>query len=146
MTRPLHLRAGPILLVAAGGSVGTAARYATALALPPVGGLPLPTIAVNLVGAFLLGVLLESLARSGPDDGGRRTARLLLGTGVLGGFTTYSAFSLDTAELLLAGRVAEAALAVAITLVLGTSAAVLGILLAHRTARAEPTPAGRAAE
>ncbi|WP_094742653.1 fluoride efflux transporter CrcB [Rathayibacter sp. VKM Ac-2630] len=138
MTRPLHLRAGPILLVAVGGSVGTAARYATALALPPVDGLPLPTIAVNLVGAFLLGVLLESLARRGPDDGGRRTLRLLLGTGVLGGFTTYSAFSLDTAELLAAGRVAEAALAVGITLVLGTSAAVLGILLADRRRTARP--------
>ena len=132
MTRPLHLRPGPLLVVAAGGSVGTAGRYAVALALPPVAALPIATIAVNLAGAFLLGVLLESLARRGPDEGRRRTLRLLLGTGVLGGFTTYSAFSLDTVSLLETGRVGEAALVAAITLVLGTGAAVLGIALAGR--------------
>ena len=132
MTRPPHLRPGPLLVVAAGGSLGTAGRYATALALPPVGALPVATIAVNLVGAFLLGVLLESLARRGPDEGRRRTLRLLLGTGVLGGFTTYSTFSLDTVSLLESGRTAEAAVVAAITLVLGTFAAVLGLALAGR--------------
>ncbi|MCM6762754.1 fluoride efflux transporter CrcB [Rathayibacter sp. ZW T2_19] len=132
MTRPLPLRPGPLLVVAAGGSVGTAGRYATALALPPLGALPVATIAVNLVGAFLLGVLLEALARRGSDEGRRRSLRLLLGTGFLGGFTTYSTFSLDTVSLLESDRVGEAALVAAITLVLGTGAAVLGIALASR--------------
>ncbi|WP_244259318.1 fluoride efflux transporter CrcB [Rathayibacter sp. VKM Ac-2759] len=129
---PLHLRPRAILVVAAGGAVGTAGRYGVSLLLPPLGDLPVATIAVNLSGAFLLGLLLESLVRRGPDDGGRRTLRLLLGTGVLGGFTTYSTFSLDTVELLEAGRVAESALYAAVTLVVGTAAAVLGIVVAGR--------------
>ena len=132
MTAPLHLRPGAILLVAAGGAVGTAARYATALALPPLGAVPVATIAVNLVGAFLLGLLLASLARRGPDDGGRLTLRLFLGTGVLGGFTTYSTFSLDTVALLEGGRWAEVLLYTGVTLVLGTLAAALGVVLAGR--------------
>ncbi|KQQ06380.1 CrcB [Rathayibacter sp. Leaf185] len=132
----MHLRPGAILVVAAGGVVGTAGRYGVALLLPPLGDLPVATIAVNLSGAFLLGLLLESLARRGPDDGGWRMVRLLLGTGVLGGFTTYSTFSLDTVGLLEDGRFAESALYAAVTLVIGTAAAVLGIAVAARRRRA----------
>lgn len=132
MTRPLHLRPSAILVVAGGGAVGTAARYSVSLLLPPLGALPVATMIVNVVGAFLLGLLLEALARRGPDLGGRRTLRLLLGTGVLGGFTTYSTFSLDTVELLGAGRFAESALTAGGTLALGTAAAVLGIAVAGR--------------
>jgi len=55
---------------------------------------------INVVGAFALGLLLESLVRRGPDAGRRRDLRLLVGTGVLGGFTTYSALAVDTATLL----------------------------------------------
>jgi CrcB protein len=131
-TRPPHLRPGAILLVAAGGAVGTAARYATALVLPPLGAVPVATIAVNLVGAFLLGLLLAGLARRGPDTGRRLTLRLLLGTGVLGGFTTYSTFSLDTVALVEGGRWADVLLYTAVTLVLGTLAAALGVVLASR--------------
>lgn len=132
MTRPLHLRPSAIVTVAAGGAVGTSARYATALLLPPLGVLPVATIVVNLVGAFLLGVLLEGLARRGSDEGGRRTVRLLLGTGVLGGFTTYSTFSLDTVALLEAGRIGETLLYTGVTLVVGTAAAALGVVVAAR--------------
>ncbi|MWV47763.1 fluoride efflux transporter CrcB [Rathayibacter sp. VKM Ac-2803] len=132
---PLHLRPRAILLVAAGGTVGTAARYGVSLLLPPLGDLPVATIVVNLTGALLLGLLLESLARRGPDDGGRRTLRLLLGTGVLGGYTTYSTFSLDTVALLEAGRFAESVLYTAVTLVIGTAAAALGIAIAARRRR-----------
>ncbi|NRG40766.1 fluoride efflux transporter CrcB [Rathayibacter sp. VKM Ac-2804] len=128
----MHLRPSAILLVAVGGAVGTAARYGTVLVLPPIGAVPVATIAVNLVGAFLLGLLLAGLARRGPDSGGRRTLRLLLGTGVLGGFTTYSTFSLDTVALLEDGRWAEVLLYTGVTLVLGTLAAVLGVVLASR--------------
>lgn len=59
---------------------------------------------INIAGALLLGVLLEHLAHRGPDEGRRRTLRLLLGTGVLGGFTTYSTLATSTAVLFLAGR------------------------------------------
>lgn len=101
---PLHLRASSLGLVAVGGAVGTAAREAVSLAWDPVGGIPVAILAVNIVGAFLLGVLLEALTRSGPDRGRRRGLRLLLGTGVMGGFTTYSTLAVDTASLLGDGR------------------------------------------
>ncbi|TCO36202.1 CrcB protein [Rathayibacter tanaceti] len=130
MTRPLHLRPAAILLVAAGGAVGTAGRAAVAVWLPPLGALPIATVLVNLLGAFLLGLLLEGLARRGPDEGGRQTLRLLLGTGVLGGFTTYSTFSLDTVTLLEGGHLAESLLYTGGTLVLGGAAAALGIAVA----------------
>lgn len=98
--RALHLRPGLILLVALGGTAGTAAREALSLALPPVGGVPTTILGINLLGAFLLGFLLDALARRGPDAGGRRGLRLLLGTGFLGGFTTHSALAADSAVLL----------------------------------------------
>lgn len=100
-----HVRA--LLLVFAGGVLGTGTREALALAFPaPAGSFPVTIFAINVVGAFLLGTLLEALAgdgsvRAGADtENRRRRLRLLLGTGVLGGFTTYSAFAADTAVLL----------------------------------------------
>jgi fluoride exporter len=130
--RPVHLRAGAILLVGVGGAAGTAARYATALGFEAAGvtEFPVATLAVNLLGAFLLGVLLEALARRGPDEGGRLAVRLLLGTGVMGGFTTYSTFALDALTELASGRVGEASAYVLLTLLGGALAAALGILVA----------------
>ena len=98
--RPVHLRPGHLLLVAAGGALGTAARAALAEAFPPVDGVPYTILAINVGGAFLLGMLLDLLARRGPDRGRRRTLRLLIGTGFLGGFTTYSALAADSAVLI----------------------------------------------
>ena len=90
------------------------------------------TIAVNLLGAFLLGLLLAGLARRGPDTGRRLTLRLLLGTGVLGGFTTYSTFSLDTVALVEGGRWADVLLYTAVTLVLAHRARSVTIAAAGR--------------
>lgn len=108
--RPAHLRPSSLALVFVGGTIGTGIREALSLAFPPVDGVPYAILGVNLVGAFLLGVLLDALARRGPDTGRLRAARLLLGTGVLGGFTTYSALAADTAALLGGGSVATGAL------------------------------------
>lgn len=84
------------VLVAVGGTVGAGVRELLALALPGH-----PTIlGINLLGSFLIGMLLESLGLIGPDEGRRRDLRLLLGTGLLGGFTTYSAFAVDALDLL----------------------------------------------
>lgn len=98
--RPLHLSLPHLGLVLLGGMSGTAAREGLSLAIPGVNGLPTTILLVNIVGAFLLGLLLESLLRAGHDDGARRTLRLMLGTGFLGGFTTYSTFAVDSVLLL----------------------------------------------
>jgi CrcB protein len=86
------------LLVLIGGSIGSVARYETGrLTLSWFGpNYPWGTLAVNLIGGFLMGVLAGTLARTG----GSENTRLLLGVGVLGGFTTFSAFSLDAVNMI----------------------------------------------
>jgi CrcB protein len=84
---------GPVLaVVAAGGALGALARWGVGLALPThPGALPWPTLAVNVLGCLLMGVLLGVLSR-------RRAHPLLrpfAGTGVLGGFTTFSGYAVD---------------------------------------------------
>ncbi|WP_022910577.1 fluoride efflux transporter FluC [Aestuariimicrobium kwangyangense] len=130
--RPAHMRPGLVAVVAAGGMVGTALREGVSLVVPSVADLPVAIVTVNVVGAFLLGVLLEVLHRLGPDRGGRRVVRLLLGTGVLGGFTTYSTFALDIVRLLDAGAVARAVAFAVGTAVLGVMATWSGITVAAR--------------
>ena len=80
------------LSVALGGAIGATLRWLTGqLTLRAMGpGFPWGTVAVNLLGSFLMGVMVVVLA----EKGGNRAAPFLM-TGVLGGFTTFSAFSLD---------------------------------------------------
>ncbi|PJJ65069.1 fluoride efflux transporter FluC [Compostimonas suwonensis] len=127
--RPVHLRWSSIGLVALGGAFGTAAREALSLSIPAIGGVPVAIFGINIVGAFLLGVLLEALVRRGPDEGRRRGIRLLLGTGVLGGFTTYSALATDTAVLLHDGQPFAAIGYSLATIVIGALATALGIVV-----------------
>ncbi len=140
--------------VALGGALGTLARslLGGAIGEPGAGevfsGLPLGTLVINVGGAFLLGMLVEALNLAGSDRGSRRTARLLLGTGLLGGFTTYSLLSTELAELVLENRFAIAAVYGTATLVGGAVASWFGILAARalraRTTRARRTQAVRA--
>ena len=88
---PPYLRLAAVATVAGGGALGSVLRWC-ATTLPGGGDLG-PLLAVNVVGALLLGLLTTVLARSGPDTGLRRTLRLGLGTGGLGGFTSYSALA-----------------------------------------------------
>ncbi|MEF2975824.1 fluoride efflux transporter CrcB [Subtercola sp. YIM 133946] len=127
--RPVHFRLANLGLVALGGAVGTAVRFVIVDAFPTISGLPVPVLAINLLGAFALGLLLDTLARLGPDQGTRQRLRLLLGTGVLGGFTTYSTLSVDTVTLLHGGHVVEATLYALGTLVFGAVATIAGIAL-----------------
>ncbi|MGZ1490931.1 fluoride efflux transporter FluC [Brevibacterium sediminis] len=120
MTRPVHLRLSYLGLAFIGGAVGTAAREAISLSLPPLGDVPWAILTVNILGAFLLGLLLDSLARSGPDEGWRRRARILVGTGFMGGFTTYSALAADTAGLLGAGPGGASSPGIGIAYAVGT--------------------------
>ena len=126
-----------VVLVLVGGTVGTALREAITLVVPRVGDVPVATVGINVVGAFLLGVLLERLARSGPDVGARQDLRLLVGVGALGGFTTYSALALDTVLLGSRDSAADALLYALGTLLAGAVAAWAGIAVAARGARRE---------
>jgi len=86
------------MLVAAGGAVGSVARYALARGLPTVPGeWPLATMVANLLGSFVIGVVAVLVAARGA--GHEEALRLFFMTGVLGGFTTYSAFALETVTL-----------------------------------------------
>lgn len=116
------------LLVALGGAVGAGARYELLQAFPVhPGRLPITTGAINVAGAFLLGVLLEWLIRHRDEH---HWARPLVGVGVLGAFTTFSTF---TAELALLARDGHTGLAVAYglgSLVVGIGAVLAGLLAA----------------
>ncbi|MFS0717305.1 CrcB family protein [Arthrobacter sp. 1P04PC] len=133
--RPVHLHPGLVLVVMAGGFFGALARYGLSALLPSPGSWPLPTLVINLAGAFLLGGLLEALVRRGPDAGRRRITRLLAGTGFMGAFTTYSTLALETNTLLDSGRVTDALLYLAATLAGGAGATLAGIWFAasHHT-------------
>jgi CrcB protein len=132
---PVHLHWRYIALVFAGGALGTTVRYLVAAAIPTVAGLPIGTFCINVVGAFVLGMLLESLALRGPDTGMRRNARLFAGTGILGGFTTYSAFAVDADGLIMAQDLGGSILYAIATIVVGALASVAGIALAARLGR-----------
>src|SRR6187402_2522770 len=83
------------LLVGVGGALGSIARYG-AYRMWPGGGWPVATITVNILGSFAIGLLYMYIAVRGPSAD---NARLFWMTGVLGGFTTYSAFALETVLL-----------------------------------------------
>ena len=97
-----------LLLVMGGGAIGSGLRYLVGrLALATFGpGFPWGTLAVNLIGGACMGVLAGVLARGALGE----PVRLLLGVGVMGGFTTFSAFSLDTVQMLQRGELATATL------------------------------------
>ena len=87
-------RAEPLLLIAVGGFVGAALRYAVSNALP--GGFPWGTLAVNVLGSFALAIVLYEAHLA---DLLSAETRLILGTGLLSSFTTYSTFAVETAAL-----------------------------------------------
>jgi fluoride exporter len=90
----------PLLPVMAGGALGAGLRYLTGLALPLRGGWPWGTFAVNLLGGFAMGLLAASLMKGSATEG----MRLFVGVGILGGFTTFSAFSLEGFQMIEGGQ------------------------------------------
>ncbi len=117
------------LWVAGGGALGSALRYGCALGVQrwAGGSWPLGTLAVNLLGSFLIGGTFGLLlVRDFPGEG----ARLFLTAGLLGGFTTFSAFSMETLRLLQEGAWLPAALYVALSAAGGLLAAWAGFQLA----------------
>ncbi|WP_231445340.1 fluoride efflux transporter FluC [Brevibacterium zhoupengii] len=128
--RPVHLRLPYLGLALIGGTFGTAAREAITLIFPSTDGTPWAIFTVNILGAFVLGLLLEALTRMGPDVGRRRRLRILLGTGFMGGFTTYSALATDTASLLGEGDVGAGIIYGLGTVLIGGLATWAGIVAA----------------
>ena len=114
----------PILYVAVGGALGAVLRYLAiqlAVRLNP-GDFPLGTLLVNILGSALIGMLMVRYGASEP-------ARLFLITGILGGFTTFSAFSWDTLQLLQRGQMAAAAIYVLGSVVVSLVAVMIGYQL-----------------
>lgn len=129
--RPLHLRPSSLAWVFAGGVVGTGLRYLIENLLPhDPAGWPWATFLVNLLGAFVLGCLLEGLACLGDDAGWRQRARLCAGTGGCGAFTTYSTLALEAVLLERHGHLGAAVAYGVVSVVGGIVTAWLGIVIA----------------
>jgi CrcB protein len=118
-----------LLLAAAGGALGAGARHLVNVAMlawfGP--GFPWATFTVNVVGSLVMGIVVEALI---PLSGASGAAwRIFLATGILGGFTTFSAFSLDTWLLYERGQHLALVLYVALSVILSVAALVLGMAL-----------------
>lgn len=136
-TRPARRRADLLLLgvVAAGGAVGSVARYGVSLAMPTVAGrFPWGTFLINLSGSVLLGFLLVLLLEQFPRG---HLARPLIGTGVLGAYTTFSTLEVDAVLLVRDHHPAVAATYLAGSLAGGFVCVWLGMLGARLAVRAE---------
>jgi CrcB protein len=122
-----------VVAVAMGGSLGATARYGIGLRFPQrPGDFAWATFAVNVTGCLLLGILVVVLAERFPPN---RYARPFLGTGILGGYTTFSTYSVETVLLLKDHYVARAVAYALGSLVAGLFAAWLGIAVGRLIAR-----------
>ncbi|MBL8552053.1 MAG: fluoride efflux transporter CrcB [Hyphomonadaceae bacterium] len=119
-----------LVLVALGGALGALSRYGVGVLMLRIGfvGFPWSTLFVNVTGGFAMGLLAGWLGEGGP------ALRLLLGVGFLGGFTTFSAYSLDALRLLEEQRFAEAFGYIALSVILSIGACWLGLMLARQAA------------
>jgi CrcB protein len=117
------------LWVGLGGFIGSIARYAVAVSLTPAapGRFPWATFTVNCVGCLLIGLLAGMLSRAPVPE----TVRLFLVTGLLGGFTTFSAFGLESVALLRRGEFGLALLYMLGSVLVGIAAVWLGLRLTN---------------
>jgi CrcB protein len=119
--------------VALGGSLGALARWALAEAVPHDDGrFPWATFVANVVGCLLIGVLMVLVVERWPE---RRLLRPFVGTGILGGFTTFSTYAVDTRTLVAADHAGLAAAYLLGTLVVGLLAVVVGLRLTEQVVR-----------
>lgn len=125
-------------VVAAGGALGALARWGVGQGLPhSPGAWPWATVTVNLAGCLLIGLLLAVLPVQAPDH---PWLRPFLATGVLGGFTTFSAFAVDVVALADAGRWPVAVGYLLVSVAGGLAAVVGGLLVGRAAVRSQARP------
>lgn len=115
-----------LLLVGLGGAIGSMLRYAASLVINPKN-FPYATLAVNITGSFIIGIVFAMSIR---QAGLSTNWQLFLATGICGGFTTFSAFTLENMGLLQSGRIGMALTYIALSMLLGIAATFLGYQLA----------------
>ena len=122
------------LYVALGGAIGASLRHGAGLATMRMGlsGWPWATFFVNLLGSLLIGLLAGFLAFRGEALGGGQGMRLFLVTGVLGGFTTFSAFSLEVARYVEEDQWAKAATYAGLSVVAGLALVLIGMMIMRK--------------
>lgn len=126
--RSTHVDLAHVIVVAIGAFFGTLLRYEIGIWLPAErSNWPIATLTINITGAFLLGLLLQTLLHRGRDEGVYRILRLALGTGFLGAFTTYSSLAVSVVVLARSGNTIIALLYAAASVVLGVIASAFGI-------------------
>jgi CrcB protein len=119
--------------VALGGAIGAVARYQLGrlmthwLGASTIMAFPWATLAANVLGCLAIGLLFGWMGRTGVGEG--ETARLFLGVGVLGGFTTFSAFSLELMVLIERGQSALALGYGAVSVLAGLTALYIGLII-----------------
>ena len=127
------------LLVAAGGAVGSVLRYHAGRFVSGLMGaenaFPWGTLAVNIAGSLLMGALVGWMARTAPGEQTAETARLLIGVGLLGGFTTFSAFSAELVTMIHRGQMGLASGYAAASLIAGMAAVIVGLVAVQGAAR-----------
>ena len=118
-------------LVFLGGGLGALARWAFGVTAARWLGIAWPwgTFGVNVLGSFAMGLVMAALTRGGAMNGGEENWRLFLATGILGGFTTFSAVSLESARMIEAGQWGQAGLYGLTSVVVSIAALFAGMAL-----------------
>ncbi|WP_328507926.1 fluoride efflux transporter CrcB [Streptomyces sp. NBC_00391] len=137
---PWHGQAPVVAVVAVGGGIGAAARYGASLLWPTgTAGFPWTTFWVNVVGCFVIGLVMVAITER---CAAHRLVRPFFGTGVLGGFTTFSTYAVDIQRLMEEGRPATALAYLAATLLAALTAVWLAATTARPALRTRPPRAG----
>lgn len=140
MSSPILSSLMPTLAVALGGAIGAGARYQVGNLMARLAGphaqFPWGTLSVNIIGSLIMGALLGWFAKGGAADS--ENLRLFLIVGLMGGFTTFSAFSAEMVTMLHRGEMASALIYVAVSVIAGMAAFLVGLVGAQMGVQAAP--------